>query len=315
MSPTRKAKVRVQGSEITVLAHREQDYISLTDIARHRNAGLTDDLIRNWLRNRNTIEFLGIWESFNNPDFNPVEFDGFRMRAGLNSFALTLRQWIAKARAIGILSKPGRYGGTYAHKDIAFEFATWISLEFKLFLIKEFQRLKEDEKQPPLARVEPQSRALEAELPYPYGRDKDAPDSGGRNARPSGRRLCHRGRPAQRRPVRPDRKAVARMQPRTRRKHARSRSGVATVGAREHRRDELRVDPHGTLSARAAGPAQRIRNPPNGGADAIARHKATRRLGIITDTRAPPRRSPRTHRHLAPSVMGCCRRNELADVG
>jgi hypothetical protein len=145
MSTTRKATVSVKGTDITVLVYREQDYISLTDIARHKNAGLTDDLIRNWLRNRNTIEFLGIWESLNNPGFKPVEFDGFRKSAGLNSFALTPRQWIEKTGAVGILSKPGRYGGTFAHKDIAFEFATWISAEFKLFLIKEFQRLKEDE--------------------------------------------------------------------------------------------------------------------------------------------------------------------------
>src|SRR3990172_7983418 len=145
MSKIRKATVSVKGTDITVLVHREQDYISLTDIARHKNAGLTDDLIRNWLRNRNTIEFLGIWERLNNPGFNPVEFDGFRKSAGLNSFAMTPRQWIEKTGAVGILSKPGRYGGTFAHKDIAFEFATWISVEFKLFLIKEFQRLKEDE--------------------------------------------------------------------------------------------------------------------------------------------------------------------------
>ena len=145
MSTTRKATVSVKGTDITVLVFREQDYISLTDIARHKNAGLTDDLIRNWLRNRNTIEFLGIWERLNNPGFNPVEFDGFRKSAGLNSFALTPRQWIEKTGAVGILSKPGRYGGTFAHKDIAFEFATWISVEFKLFLIKEFQRLQEDE--------------------------------------------------------------------------------------------------------------------------------------------------------------------------
>ena len=145
MSKTRKATVNVKGTDIAVLVYREQDYISLTDIARHKNAGLTDDLIRNWLRNRNTIEFLGIWESLNNPGFNPVEFDGFRKSAGLNSFALTPRQWIEKTGAVGILSKPGRYGGTFAHKDIAFEFATWISVEFKLFLIKEFQRLKDDE--------------------------------------------------------------------------------------------------------------------------------------------------------------------------
>jgi len=135
----------VKGTDIAILVYLEQDYISLTDIARHKNAGFTDDLIRNWLRNRNTIEFLGIWESLNNPGFNSVEFDGFRKTAGLNSFALTPRQWIEKTGAVGILSKPGRYGGTFAHKDIAFEFATWISVEFKLYLIKEFQRLKEDE--------------------------------------------------------------------------------------------------------------------------------------------------------------------------
>lgn len=145
MSQSRKATVRVKGTEITVLMHREEDYISLTDIARHRNPDHTDDLIRNWLRNRNTIEFLGIWESLNNPDFKPVEFDGFKKQAGLNSFALTPKQWIEATGAIGIVSKPGRYGGTFAHKDIAFEFASWISVEFKLFLIKEFQRLKEDE--------------------------------------------------------------------------------------------------------------------------------------------------------------------------
>lgn len=145
MGQTRKSTVSVKGTEITVLAHRDEDYISLTDIARHRNPDHTDDLIRNWLRNRNTIEFCGIWESLNNPGFKPVEFDGFRRQAGLNSFTLTPKQWIEATGAIGLVSKPGRYGGTFAHKDIAFEFASWISVEFKLFLIKEFQRLKEDE--------------------------------------------------------------------------------------------------------------------------------------------------------------------------
>jgi hypothetical protein len=145
MSNSRKATVSVKGTDITVLVHGEVDFISLTDIARHRNPDHTDDLIRNWLRNRNTIEFLGIWESLNNPGFKPVEFDGFRRQAGLNSFALTPKQWIEATGAVGIVSKPGRYGGTFAHKDIAFEFASWISVEFKLYLIKEFQRLKEDE--------------------------------------------------------------------------------------------------------------------------------------------------------------------------
>ncbi|MBI4683536.1 MAG: KilA-N domain-containing protein [Nitrospirae bacterium] len=139
------ANMNVHGKEISVVTTKDQDYISLTDIARYKNAERTDDLIRNWLRNRNTIEFLGIWEHLNNPDFKPVEFDGFKKQAGLNSFTLTPWQWIEKTNAIGIVSKPGRYGGTYAHKDIAFEFASWISVEFKLYLIKEFQRLKEQE--------------------------------------------------------------------------------------------------------------------------------------------------------------------------
>lgn len=145
MSKQRKATMSVKGTAITVLAHHEQDFISLTDIARHKDPDRTDYLISNWLRNRNTVEFLGIWESLNNPAFNPIEFDGIRKNAGLNSFILTSKQWIERTGAIGLTSRPGRYGGTFAHKDIAFEFASWISVEFKLFLIKEFQRLKEDE--------------------------------------------------------------------------------------------------------------------------------------------------------------------------
>jgi len=139
------AKIKVLNKEITIYTRDEEDYICITDIARYKNSDRTDDLIRNWLRNRNTIEFLGIWEHLNNPNFKPVEFDGFKKQAGLNSFTLTPKQWIEKTGAIGILSKAGRYGGTYAHKDIAFEFASWISVEFKLYLIKEFQRLKNEE--------------------------------------------------------------------------------------------------------------------------------------------------------------------------
>ena len=143
---SKNRQITVQGRAVTVVAGADEDYISLTDIARHKNAEHTDDLIRNWLRNRNTLEFLGIWERLNNADFNPVEFDGIRLRAGLNSFTLTPKQWIERTGAVGITSKAGRYGGTYAHKDIAFEFAAWISVEFKLYLIKEFQRLKEVER-------------------------------------------------------------------------------------------------------------------------------------------------------------------------
>jgi len=145
MTKPRKATVSVKGTAVTVLVHREQDYICLTDIARRKDPERTDYLISNWMRNRNTIEFLGIWEALNNPGFNPIEFDGFRKSAGLNSFILTVKQWVQRTGAVGLVSKAGRYGGTFAHKDIAFEFASWISVEFKLYLIKEFQRLKEDE--------------------------------------------------------------------------------------------------------------------------------------------------------------------------
>lgn len=145
MSKNKNITIEVQGTAIAIVSQKDEDYICITDIARYKNAQSTDDLVRNWLRNRNTIEFLGIWEQLNNPDFKPVEFDGIRMQTGLNSFTLTPKQWIEKTGANGIISKAGRYGGTYAHKDIAFEFASWISVEFKLYLIKEFQRLKDDE--------------------------------------------------------------------------------------------------------------------------------------------------------------------------
>jgi hypothetical protein len=145
MSKTRKSTIEVQGAAITVLTQKEEDFISLTDIAKYREPNRADHLIQNWMRNRNTIEFLGIWERLNNPGFKPLEFEGFKTKAGLNSFVLTPKQWIDATKAVGIVSTPGRYGGTYAHKDIAFEFASWISVEFKLYLIKEFQRLKEDE--------------------------------------------------------------------------------------------------------------------------------------------------------------------------
>jgi hypothetical protein len=145
MGKQKKVSIDVLGSAVRVCLGKRSDYISLTDIAKFKNADHSDDVIRNWLRNRNTIEFLGVWERLNNSEFNPVEFDGIRIEAGLNSFALTPKMWIETTGAVGIESQAGRYGGTFAHKDIAFEFASWISVEFKLYLIKEFQRLKDEE--------------------------------------------------------------------------------------------------------------------------------------------------------------------------
>ena len=137
--------INVKGTPITILLNHDVDYISLTDIARYKDAVNTDAIIQNWLRNRNTVELLGFWEMMYNSNFKPLEFEGFRKQAGLNSFVLTPKKWIETTNAIGITSKAGRYGGTFAHRDIAFEFASWISIEFKLYIIKEFQRLKSDE--------------------------------------------------------------------------------------------------------------------------------------------------------------------------
>ena len=136
------AKIIVKDTEVSIVKVDEQDYISLTDMLKAKDG---EFFFSNWLRNRNTVEFLGIWEQLNNPKFNCVEFDIIKSQAGLNSYRLSAKEWMDKTKAIGIVSKAGRYGGTYAHKDIAFEFASAISPVFKLYLIKEFQRLKEEE--------------------------------------------------------------------------------------------------------------------------------------------------------------------------
>lgn len=141
----KQQKIKVKGIEIVTFKKNERDYISLTDIARYKDKDRSDYILQNWMRTRSAIEYLGLWEKLYNPNFNSIEFDGFRKQSGLNSFVLTPKKWITQTNAIGIVSKAGRYGGTYAHLDIAYEFASWISAEFKLFLIKEFQRLKQEE--------------------------------------------------------------------------------------------------------------------------------------------------------------------------
>ena len=139
-------KIFVRETGISIQKNHNRDYISLTDIARYKNPSETALVISHWLSTRFTVDFLGIWETINNPDFNTTEFSSIRNESGSNGFVLTTKQWVEKTNAIGIYSKSGRYnGGTYAHKDIAFEFATWISVEFKLYLITEFERLKEEE--------------------------------------------------------------------------------------------------------------------------------------------------------------------------
>ena len=139
-------QINILGKNISLKQKHENDYISITDIAKYKNNQFPADIIKNWLRIRSTINFLGLWEKLNNPHFKLVEFDQFKMSSGDNDFVLSPKKWIESTNAIGLISQSGRYGGgTFAQKDIAFEFASWISPEFKLYLIKEFQRLKQNE--------------------------------------------------------------------------------------------------------------------------------------------------------------------------
>jgi hypothetical protein len=141
-----KATIKAKGKEIAVISRGdENDYISLTDIARYKNPDEPKDVVKNWMRSRSTIEFLGLWEQLNNPDFKGVEFDSFLHESGSNAFTLSPQKWISATNAIGVISRSGKSGGTFAHKDIAFEFASWVSAEFKLYIIKDYQRLKSDE--------------------------------------------------------------------------------------------------------------------------------------------------------------------------
>ena len=139
------AKIIVKDQTIKTINKDGIDYICITDIAKQKNVEAPNGVISNWMRNRNTIEFLGIWESLYNPNFNPIEFEGFKKEAGLNAFTMSPTKWVESTNAIGIKAISGRYGGTYAISDIAFEFASWVSVEFKLYLVREFQRLKADE--------------------------------------------------------------------------------------------------------------------------------------------------------------------------
>ena len=141
----KKSDIIVKEVAVKTIKHGNVDYICMTDIARMKNAIDPNGVVANWMRNRNTIEFLGIWETLYNPNFNPLEFEGIRKEAGLNAFTMSPTRWIELTNAMGIVSQAGRYGGTYACSDIAFEFASWISVEFRLYLVKEFQRLKSEE--------------------------------------------------------------------------------------------------------------------------------------------------------------------------
>ena len=139
---TKSKSIIVEGREITIISVNDQEYISITDMLKAKDG---DFFISDWLRNRNTVEYLGVWESVYNPDFNYGEYATIKSQAGLNNYKLSVKEWVEKTNSIGLKATAGRYGGTYAHPDIAFEFASWLSPEFKLYLIKEFERLKKNE--------------------------------------------------------------------------------------------------------------------------------------------------------------------------
>ena len=141
----RTNKIAVKGIEVSFTTNKQEDFICITDIAKYKNPEAPADIIKNWLRNKNTIELLGLWEKLNNPDFKLVEFDQFKNEAGYNHFVLSPQKWILTTNAIGLQSKSGRHGGTYAHLDIALEFASWVSVEFKFYMITEFQFLKNEQ--------------------------------------------------------------------------------------------------------------------------------------------------------------------------
>ena len=142
---SKKTKIEVKGIEVAFIKTKQEDFVSITDIAKYKNPNAPRDIIKNWIRSKNTIDLLGLWEKLHNPDFKQVEFDLFKNEAGYNHFVLSPKKWIESTNAIGLQSKSGRYGGTYAHIDIALEFASWVSVEFKFYLIKEFQRLKSEQ--------------------------------------------------------------------------------------------------------------------------------------------------------------------------
>ena len=171
------ATINVRGTEIAVIHHEDDDFISLTDMVRNFDGGPA--LIEQWLKNKDTVLFLGVWEQLNNPDFKTLEFEGIKNEAGRNSFYLSAKKWMEATGARGLIAKAGRYGGTFAQRDIAFEFGSWLSPEFKLYLIKEFQRLKEDESRRLSLAWNSQPHVGQNQLPHPHRRDSDAPHSEG----------------------------------------------------------------------------------------------------------------------------------------
>jgi hypothetical protein len=253
MSKPKKSTIEVQGTAITVLTAKDEDFISLTDMLKAKDG---DFFISDWLRNRNTVEFLGIWESVHNPGFNYGEFATIKSRAGLNSYKISVKDWVEKTNAVGLKASAGRYGGTFAHKDIAFEFGMWISPEFKIYLIKEFQRLKDDENRR-LSLAWNLNRTL-SKLNYRIHTDAVKAHLIPPEVTPAQAAIAYANEADLLNVAlfRSDREAMARRQSQARRQRARPRHHRATACAGQHRGHERRVHPHGSAAGRPGETSQ-----------------------------------------------------------
>lgn len=195
----KKSTLQVKGTTIRTLQHNGIDYICITDIARQKNPAEPKDVVKNWMRLKNTLEYLGLWEQLNNPAFKGVEFDPLLAEAGSNAFTMSPSRWVELTGAVGILSKNGAGGGTYAQRDIAFKFASWVAVEFELYLVKEFQRLKRTGTG--FTGMVGQARTLQDKLPHPHRCHQAEPHSGGSDATAGQSHICQRGRRAECRPL------------------------------------------------------------------------------------------------------------------
>ena len=242
-------KITVLTTDINVVSINNEDYICITDMLKAKDG---DFFISDWLRNRNTLEYLGIWERLYNPGFNYGEFATIRNQSGLNSFKISVKEYVEKTHAIGIQAKAGRYGGTYAHKDIAFEFGMWISAEFKIYLVREFQRLKEQE----LAQLGWSAKRELSKINYRIHTDAIKPYPGRSHTTTSFPHLRQRSRCAERCHVRPHCPRMARCASRPERKRPRLCHGERIDLSLEHGESECRIHRRRTSSARKACPAE-----------------------------------------------------------
>ena len=251
------AKIKIQDTEVTIIQVNDEDYLSLTDMIRAKDG---DFFVTDWLRNRNTLEYIGLWEEVCNPIFNYGEFATIKSHSGLNSFKISVKEFVAKTNAISLQAKAGRYGGTFAHKDVAFEFAMWISPGFKIYLVKEFQRMKAAEQKQLGWSVK---RVGKDQLPHPYRCHQREPDPSRADATTKISGLCRRSRCVERGAIRDDSQTVAGCPPRPEGQHSRLRHHQPANLSVESRKLELGVRFRRHSAKRTPRQVEQNRHPPD----------------------------------------------------